>query len=302
MTSGTFWQEANGYKLYQCPEESCGHIFVSPTPSDSELVKWYSTTSDTLENSGSWTMASDMERNPDVILNFYERTRTKRLRHDGLLTSETQRILDVGCATGSFLKSLQIQGYSRVSGIEISIEQAAYVRQRLGIEVHANFDSVPDQSVDLVTMYAVLEHAANPARLVAEAFRVLKPGGFVAIDVPNTRSLYRFISRRHWLWLIPPAHLQYFSPRSLKRLLTDVGFQLHRARTLSTSTYLYILVHHLSKLIGRELPGTSLSASLLKRFAIRTAEIVLRAISWPLEPGLRLLQIHNQLIYFAYKP
>jgi len=245
-------------------------------------------------------MARDLETCPQSVVDFYERARTKRLRRDKLLESKSQQILDVGCATGTFLRTLQIQGFTHLAGLEISSEQADYAREQFGIKVFKDFSEVPDSSVDLVTMYAVLEHFSDPVAVMSEVVRVLKKDGRVVIDVPNMASLYRWMTGRSWLWLIPPAHLQYFSPRSLKRLLNDCGLRICNARSLSSTTYLFILAYHLASLTGRSMPRRSLSSG-GRRITIRVLEFSLRVMLSPLEPILRLLKIHNRLAFTAIK-
>lgn len=301
-STSTQWKQKNGYYLRKCDVKACGHIFVSPTPTDEDLMHFYSSDTDSLENSGSWTLAHDLEVNPDAVRRHYERARTRLLKRDGLMGATSQRIVDVGSATGSFLRTLQMCGYSNLCGIEISQQQAEYCRNQYKIDVHRDYKQMPDNSVDLVTMYAVLEHVRDPKFVVAEAFRILVSGGNLAIDVPNIRSLYHSVARSHWLWLIPPAHLQYFTPRSLRRLLETAGFEVVKARTLSTSTYLFIVAYHLSQIFGWELPNTSIARGPRVASFIRVGESVIRLVLSPLDLVLRVINRHNQLVFFARKP
>ena len=49
---------------------------------------------------------------------------------------------------------------------------------------------LPDASVDIATLFQVLEHTPEPERLLDEVARVLKPGGSGVITVRNKLSLY----------------------------------------------------------------------------------------------------------------
>lgn len=301
VSPSTRWKIKNGYQLWKCVAKSCGHIFVSPAPTQDELTDFYSNSADSQENCATWTVAEDLERNPDAVREFYERTRIRLLRRDGLLHSEKQRIVDIGSATGSFLRSLQLSNYVNLCGVEISQQQAEYCQSSYQIEVFPETSLIQSYSTDLATMYAVLEHFSDPRLVISEVFRILRNGGHLAIDVPNTRSLYQSLTQSHWLWLIPPAHLQYFTPRSLRRLLEDSGFEIVKARTLSTTTYLFIFAHHLAQMFGWKLPNRSITRTRKSAKLIQLAEFMIRLALSPLDLVLRIVKRHNRLVYFAIK-
>lgn len=301
LGKSTSWKVKDGYQLWKCAAKNCGHIFVSPAPTQDELTDFYSNSADSQENCGTWTLAEDLERDPAAVRKFYERTRIRLLKRDGLLKSEKQRIVDIGSATGSFLRSLQLSNYVDLCGVEISEQQAEYCQSRYRISVFPETSQIQSDSTDLVTMYAVLEHFSDPRSAISEAFRILRHGGQLAIDVPNTRSLYQSLAQSHWLWLIPPAHLQYFTPRSLRRLLEENNFEIIKARTLSTSTYLFLIAHHLAQMFGWELPNRSITRTRKSAKLIQLAEFLIRLALSPLDLALRIIKRHNRLIYFAVK-
>lgn len=246
-------------------------------------------------------MAEDYKKCPDVVKAFYERARLKRLRKAGILHSKEIQILDVGCSTGIFLRILKDEGFQCLSGQELSEEQAEYCRDEHRLNVTKSVSDHRPNSTDLVTAYAVLEHVPDVGEMVRDISQILRPGGNLVIDVPNTRSWYQNIARNSWLWLIPPAHLHYFTPQSLTRVLESCGLTVTSRKTLSTSTYLFIVLYHVYLLIGKAMPGTSMAASWVRRHIIWIVESVLRCVFWPFsfvaEKSLR----HNQLIYVATK-
>jgi SAM-dependent methyltransferase len=88
-----------------------------------------------------------------------------------------------------------------------------------------------DDAFQAVLLVAVLEHTREPWRLLAEARRVLKPGGIAVMVVPNdiTMSAGRLLLRKFPIRY--PDHLTFTSPGRMRRWLAD-GFRLREGFTL----------------------------------------------------------------------
>lgn len=141
-----------------------------------------------------------------------------------------RRVLDLGCRDGALTRTY-VEG-NDVVGVDADREALA-AAARLGIETRwADLDQpldFPDASFDVVVAGELLEHLRDPAPLVAETRRVLRPGGTLVASVPNAYRL-----KRRLLFLLgrppddDPTHLQMFSPSDVRALLA--GFeepQLH---------------------------------------------------------------------------
>jgi methionine biosynthesis protein MetW len=132
-----------------------------------------------------------------------------------------RRVLDLGCRDGA-LTSAYADG-NDVVGVDADREALAEAA-RHGIETHwADLDQpldFPDESFDVVVAGELLEHLRDPQRLVADARRVLRPGGTFVASVPNA---YRLKGRLLFLFGRPPendpTHLQMFSGADVRALL-----------------------------------------------------------------------------------
>jgi len=132
-----------------------------------------------------------------------------------------RRVLDLGCRYGALTRTYS--GGNDVVGVDVDREALAEAA-KLGIETRwADVDEplpFPDATFDVVVAGELLEHVRDPARLVGEAERLLRPGGTFVASVPNAfrlKNRLRFLAGRK-----PeddPTHLHMFSPDEVRSLL-----------------------------------------------------------------------------------
>jgi 2-polyprenyl-3-methyl-5-hydroxy-6-metoxy-1,4-benzoquinol methylase len=137
------------------------------------------------------------------------------------------RVLDVGCGRGFLLDAFRRRGWT-AEGTELSAESSAYAREKLGIEIHlGTLESLglSGGAYDAVTMWHVLEHVTDPGLVLAEAHRLLRPGGIFLVSVPNFGSVEARLAGPGWFHLDAPRHLVHFTPAVLEDLLTEAGFE-----------------------------------------------------------------------------
>jgi SAM-dependent methyltransferase len=83
-------------------------------------------------------------------------------------------------------------------------------------------------SLDVVTMWDVIEHLHQPAETLTMVRQLLKPGGWLIVSTPNPASLDARLFRGHWKGLDVPRHTVVLDKRAMRRLLADSGFRLAR--------------------------------------------------------------------------
>jgi len=201
-------------ELLECPR--CGVLASVEEPRD--LQAHYSETFYTEEKGERFRFGLES------VVRLFRWARFRRLMRRG----PYQRVLDVGTDRGWFLKCFQDAG-AEVFGTQMSAPAARAARRRLGRGIFlgelpdARF---PDASMDLVCLYNVLEHVREPLVYLREINRVLRPGGVLAIEVPNAHCLTARLFGRHWLGWDIPNHLHHFSPASLRALVERHGFEV----------------------------------------------------------------------------
>jgi SAM-dependent methyltransferase len=107
-----------------------------------------------------------------------------------------ERVLDCGCGYGWFLKVLGELYACRLVGADVDLRRLEKARQELGrpggaargaavLAADAGRLPFPDDTFDKIVLSEVLEHLPDDRAALLEVRRVLKPGGVIAITVPN---------------------------------------------------------------------------------------------------------------------
>jgi len=145
------------------------------------------------------------------------------------------RVLDIGCGRGLMLAALARLGWD-VVGTEVSAtlsKQAFPIHQTADIRTCA----FAAQSFDVVMLWHVLEHLPQPIDTLREAWRILKPGGVLIVEVPNLASWQARLGRGAWFHLDAPRHLYHFAADTLGA--GDLGYTLvaHSSASLEYGYY-----------------------------------------------------------------
>jgi len=145
-------------------------------------------------------------------------------RHDGWSPSApagAYRVLDVGCGAGNMIHHLS--RYGAVTGLDNYARPLAVCRARGHAATLAPAEAMPfaDASFDLVAALDTIEHCADDRPVLAECYRVLKPGGLLAVTVPAFP----------WLWTHNDdlnGHKRRYTAAELRDKLAAPGFAVWR--------------------------------------------------------------------------
>jgi SAM-dependent methyltransferase len=208
---------------------SCGLAYRSFRPNSDQLSSLYRVADDS-------TYEAEMPN----------RLRTAE-RHKRIIEKHVQgagSILDVGCASGAFLRLMRESGWS-VCGVEPSEAQFQRATKVLGAGVIIQQCVLQEASLeggfDLVTMWDVLEHVTHPVEFLSLAASLLRPGGFVVLNVPRIDSTAARLMGRRWPVLLA-EHLNYFTVPSLRICGGEAGLSLvHTGQRPAAFSLDYIL-------------------------------------------------------------
>ena len=209
----------DGLPLHSCP--GCGFAYLKRRPHAAALADYYGAAyfnqSDTYEDYFNYAQAV-------VDLGW-----CPRLARLGAHITQWRglRVLDVGCAAGGTLAVLRKRG-ALVTGIELSEAASMVAREQFGLEVlHARLEDVPLAAAgyDVIMLFDVLEHLADPAAALKKLIAALAPGGRLALTVPN---FDRFAAegaawagvQGYW------EHLNYFTGAFIAEAFAGLGMSI----------------------------------------------------------------------------
>jgi SAM-dependent methyltransferase len=143
-----------------------------------------------------------------------------------------KRVGDFGCGyEASFARTI-LDRVEELVLVDVALapdlKDAAKVRAIEG-ELPAALEELEDASLDVIVLNSVLEHLWEPEWALAEAWRVLRPGGTLLVNVPSWRGK-RFLELSAFRFGTSPAeemddHKRYYDPRDLWPLLVRAGFK-----------------------------------------------------------------------------
>ena len=135
--------------------------------------------------------------------------------------------LELGSGTGWMLRALRERGWLAV-GSERTVTVAVAAREGAGVPMFVgDLDAIRDAPVlDLVIMFHVLEHLADPVAALHALARRVKPGGTLILGIPNIASWQARAVGSRLMHLDAPRHLCHFSPDAIERALHASGFRM----------------------------------------------------------------------------
>ena len=104
-------------------------------------------------------------------------------------------LVDLGCGGGLMAPYVAELGYSHV-GVDLEPVSLRLAGEHGVTAVLADVHAVPlaDACADVVTAGEILEHVPDPSTVVAQACRLLRPGGMLVLDTINATAMGRFVA------------------------------------------------------------------------------------------------------------
>lgn len=155
-------------------------------------------------------------------------------------------LLDAGAYIGVFVEVATAAGWNAL-GVEPSVWAAEQAQQQGLNVVQGTLQSPLLQSrrFDVITLWDVIEHLADPAAEIARACELLNPGGWLVLHTMDIDAPIARLMGGNWPWLMD-MHLYYFSRRTLGQMVERTGM-----RVVDTSSQgRYLSLRYLASRLG----------------------------------------------------
>lgn len=223
-----YYLGAKRFNAEQC--SSCSFIYLLPRPMQEDLAVMYS---------DEYFLHDGAECGAHSMTDYETAARKGSVKFPEILGHirrfrPSGDFFEVGCGMGYFLDYARSQGY-RVSGIEYAALGVMTAGEKFGLDVvQGAFEDMPERTdvFDVIFFGDVLEHLLAPLEMLQKAYRMLRPGGVVAAEVPSmfntivgrtAITTYRLLGRSKRMPM-PPYHINEFTPDTLEKILRGAGF------------------------------------------------------------------------------
>ncbi|MBU2530377.1 MAG: class I SAM-dependent methyltransferase, partial [Elusimicrobia bacterium] len=201
--------EFNNYgRVVKC--KNCGLVYTNPRPPKPLLEEGYTTGKDECYLSES----SSRSINAHLSLNTI-----KRFVGGG-------KLLEIGSSVGYFLNAARLD--FDITGFEPSKWACDIAKKRFKLDIFNSpfkTEYLPSENFDVISMVDVIEHLTDPKDTLKKMSGIIKPGGLLYIVTPDINGLTAKILRSYW-WGLRPSHICYFTPKTLGKMLKELGFKV----------------------------------------------------------------------------
>ena len=139
-------------------------------------------------------------------------------------------VLDIGSGTGDFLMTAKNYGWN-IKGLEPN-SKAKQIAISKGVVFEDSLENIADDSIDVITMWHVLEHVPNIEEQFTQLKRIVKTNGYIVIAVPNYKSFDAKYYKSSWAAYDVPRHLWHFSRTAIQKLSSDFDLELEKTKPM----------------------------------------------------------------------
>lgn len=208
--------EKYGFKLVTC--DGCGFVFINPRPTPAAMENYYANSKASAYFQTNIIGPTEVNRLRLIV--------TPRLNYINDKFPNKGSWLDVGCSTATLISEAKKTGW-KVTGLDFE-KTAIAAAEAKGVPMLTKPIEILDiqNQFDLITLFEVLEHLSNPRETLEACFKANTIGGSIVITIPNIEGFeFETLGMVHSN-ICPPSHLNHFSPSTLPKLLSEIGYEI----------------------------------------------------------------------------
>lgn len=211
-----------GFRFVEC---GCGLVYVNPQVNKEKITDYYKN-------------GKSIDLWMDVLTSKPEMENNTRKFNEELdiiekIKPSKGKMLEVGCSIGLLLKLAEERGWEAI-GLELNGRASEYARKEYGLNIlekkieDCGFEN---ETFDVIAMYGILEHLKNPKEILELSSKLLKKDGLLTLLVPNLEGFDVRILQEKASIFTGRNHLQYFSIKTLGKMLEMAGFKIAKYKT-----------------------------------------------------------------------
>jgi SAM-dependent methyltransferase len=218
------------FGIYECTE--CSFKFTQDYPEQGQIGRYYESDDYISHNDTAKGFSNKLYRFVRNIMLVKKR---------GIINSVVKvkgNLLDIGSGSGHFVNKMKKGGWT-VKGIEINKKAREYSISQFGLEIISpeQISVLEDGSFDCITLWHVLEHFHQPFQYISDITRLLKPGGFCLIALPNCSSFDAGYYGKFWAAYDVPRHIWHFTPATFRKFSEKNGLVIQSIMNLPLDVF-----------------------------------------------------------------
>lgn len=140
-------------------------------------------------------------------------------------------VLDYGCGAGEFIKRLEHK--HQTFGFEPNPDALKNAKLKTNHTIFVDrISDLTNESLDVITLWHVFEHIAEPEKILDEFYKKLRPGGNLIIAVPNFTSYDGKVYKEFWAAYDVPRHLFHYSRNGMLNFFKSKNWKIRKIRPL----------------------------------------------------------------------
>jgi 2-polyprenyl-3-methyl-5-hydroxy-6-metoxy-1,4-benzoquinol methylase len=204
--------------------KKCNHMYLNPRPTINSIKNDIYT-----EEYDQYQKADKKFSIQNTLQNYGFHKRYKIISK----YAASGKILDVGCASGEFLKYMLNFPQWNLVGLEPIAQAANLAREQLDIEIINNTLTehvFSEDEYDVVTFWHVFEHVEDPINILTIVNKILRDEGIIVITLPILNSIDHRLFGKYWIGFELPRHLHFFTHEKMVEILNNTGFEFIESR------------------------------------------------------------------------
>jgi 2-polyprenyl-3-methyl-5-hydroxy-6-metoxy-1,4-benzoquinol methylase len=247
------------FVICQCSD--CSFRFTNPRPDINESGRYYQ----------SEDYISHTDSKKGLLNKIYQITRDYMISSKYKSTVKkynAKSLMDYGCGTGDFLKYCIDRNHDAI-GLEIDDNARKIAIEKGCKEVYSpdHLSNIKPGSVDIITLWHVLEHIHDLRPTIQQFNQILKNDGTIVIAVPNHQSYDAKHYGKYWAAYDVPRHLYHFNLNAIRLLFSNSGFELVDTKPMRLDPF-YIALLSNKYQTGKMNPIKAIFIGLITNFKI----------------------------------